>query len=167
MWLWATIWALGIEPRSSARAAASTHNHWVISPAPMFWSSILCRTILEHLPFNGWRVEDKLWQDRIDLQDELGLPVEVCPAEWAGSDRSRSTVSTTFLRWGPKHKAQESKAKIGQQERQRPLGRHLLSGRPGWVLRNPCGEESSEHWVPECSFCSGWSLPDLTQVPEA
>ena len=32
-WLWATMWLLGIELRTSGRAAVSALNHWAISPA--------------------------------------------------------------------------------------------------------------------------------------
>ena len=34
-WLWATIWVLGIELRTSGRAASAL-NRWAISPAPLF-----------------------------------------------------------------------------------------------------------------------------------
>jgi len=36
-WLWATMWLLGIELRTSGRAASAL-NHWAISPAPFLWS---------------------------------------------------------------------------------------------------------------------------------
>jgi hypothetical protein len=34
-WLWATMWLLGIELRTSGRAVGAL-NHWAISPAPTF-----------------------------------------------------------------------------------------------------------------------------------
>ena len=35
-WLWATMWLLGIEPRSIGRAVSAL-NHWAISPARYFY----------------------------------------------------------------------------------------------------------------------------------
>ena len=35
IWLWATMWLLGSEPRTSGRAV-SAPNRWAISPAPVF-----------------------------------------------------------------------------------------------------------------------------------
>ena len=36
-WLWATVWLLGIELRTSGRTV-NVLNHWAISPAPFFFS---------------------------------------------------------------------------------------------------------------------------------
>jgi hypothetical protein len=44
-WLWATMWLLGIELRTSGRAVGAL-NHWAISPAPLqifyakFWHTL-------------------------------------------------------------------------------------------------------------------------------
>lgn len=38
-WLWATMWLLGIELRTSGRAVRAL-NHWVISPAPKHGSNL-------------------------------------------------------------------------------------------------------------------------------
>jgi hypothetical protein len=45
-WLWATMWLLGIELRTSRRAVGGL-NHWAISPAPLPWISTHSRSHLE------------------------------------------------------------------------------------------------------------------------
>jgi hypothetical protein len=45
-WLWATMWLLGIELRTSARAV-SVLNRWVISPAPIFLLWELLSTFID------------------------------------------------------------------------------------------------------------------------
>jgi hypothetical protein len=41
-WLWATMWLLGIEFRTSGRTV-STLNQWAISPGPTYHNLYVCR----------------------------------------------------------------------------------------------------------------------------
>jgi hypothetical protein len=47
-WLWATMWLLGIEFRTSGRAVSAL-NHWAISPASKYcldrWNTLLFRSV--------------------------------------------------------------------------------------------------------------------------
>jgi hypothetical protein len=38
-WLWAIMWLLGMELRTSGRTVVGALNHWAISPAPECWNS--------------------------------------------------------------------------------------------------------------------------------
>lgn len=69
-WLWATMWLLGLELRSSGRAAC-TLNHWAISPAPVGLLLSLKHFIvmalyqihlLKIFPSRWWLISSLSWQ---------------------------------------------------------------------------------------------------------
>jgi hypothetical protein len=63
-WLWATMWLLGIELRTSGRAVSAL-NHWVISPAPCgFFCLFVCFTtvhVYKHAPWHVCGAQTALW----------------------------------------------------------------------------------------------------------
>lgn len=56
-------WALGLEPRSSARATSAL-NHWVFSGSPLFWDRVLLY----------WNSSVKLSLLDVELQESSCLP---------------------------------------------------------------------------------------------